>query len=244
MNTPTRTIKPLGENAILVEFEGGISEKNLEQILALRERIERSFFERKLEVTNTYTSLLINYPYVIEDLYSEFSAIEQLLISSSAEEKSHPKLFRLPVCYEKEFGWDLELLATEKKLSVQHIIELHTNPVYRIWFMGFLPGFLYLGGLAEELWFPRKDEPRIQVPRGAVGIGGSQTGIYPKSSPGGWQVIGNSPVSLFDRNSNPPSPFSAGDRIRFFPVSVEEHREIAVAVAAGKYQIKQESYEG
>jgi inhibitor of KinA len=148
------------------------------------------------------------------------------------------------VCYDEKFGLDLSGIATKNKLGIPKIKSLHSTPVYTIFFIGFLPGFLYLGGLDKKLFFPRKKSPRKEVEKGAVGIAGKQTGIYPQKSPGGWQIIGNCPLDLFDVHENPPSIFKAGDKIKFYPISLEEHQDISEQVETGKFKIKTEDYEG
>ena len=121
---------------------------------------------------------------------------------------------------------------------------MHTAPVYQIYFIGFLPGFLYLGGLDEKLQISRKKTPRRSVEKGSVGIGENQTGIYPKNSPGGWQILGKCPVELFDKNEALPSVFSAGDKIKFDAVSKEEFYRIEKEIENGDYKLKIENYAG
>lgn len=132
------------------------------------------------------------------------------------------KLWEIPVCYEPEFGTDLRRLAEEKKLSLSQFIEVHCAPSYRIHFFGFLPGFFYLNGLEERLHTPRKAVPNLRVPSGSVAIGGAQTGIYPGDSPGGWHIIGRTPLSLFNPDTEPPVWAKVGDQIRFYPVSAAQ----------------------
>jgi len=132
------------------------------------------------------------------------------------------KLWEIPVCYEPEFGTDLNSLAEEKKLSQSQFIQAHSAPSYRIHFFGFLPGFFYLHGLAERLHAPRKAVPKLHVPKGSVAIGGAQTGIYPGDSPGGWHIIGRTPLSLFSPKTEPPVWAKVGDQIRFYPISAAQ----------------------
>ncbi|MUP46943.1 5-oxoprolinase subunit PxpB [Gramella sp. BOM4] len=237
-------ISPLGDRGILIEFDEEVSENLLQKLLFYKKIIQNSKAKLKLEVTNTYNSLLISYVFTIEDIYSEVSRLKQLVSGANITKFNNYKIFSIPVCYDPEFGLDLEHISREKNLSLEPIIELHTAPEYLIYFIGFLPGFLYLGGLDEKLKISRKNTPRKSVEKGAIGIGENQTGIYPKSSPGGWQIIGRSPVELFDKNKKIPSPFSAGDRIRFFSVSKEEFYEIEKQVGAGTYTLKVEDHEG
>ncbi|GAB2770901.1 5-oxoprolinase subunit PxpB [Salinimicrobium soli] len=237
-------IKRMGERAILLEFEPEISENLLQKILILKNVLEENLLKQEVEITNTYSSLLITYRNTIEDIYGEFFLIKQLLEKANIEKNIERNLFHVPVCYEEEFAPDLELVATQKKLTFEELIDLHTAPIYTLYFIGFLPGFLYLGGLDERLHISRKNEPRLRVQKGAVGIGEKQTGIYPKMSPGGWQIIGNSPVPLFDKKIDPPCEFSAGDKLKFYSVSKEEHQQISEEVMKGNFRFKKEKYNG
>ncbi len=242
MNNHFPKVVPMGERAILIDFEPEISEKTLKELLFLKERIEREIFKQKVEVINTYSSLLIHYPTTIEDVYSEISFIKSLLNRANIVKNKSVDLYHVPVSYDPEFGLDLELISAEKGLSIEEIISLHTAAVYTVYFIGFLPGFLYLGGLDERLYIPRKVEPRMKVAKGAVGIGGTHTGIYPKTSPGGWQLLGQTPLSLFAPHSNPPCEISPGDKVRFYAVSNTEFLSIAQEVEKGTYKFKKEVY--
>ncbi len=237
-------INAMGERAILVQFEPEISENLLEKLLFYKNKLNEFYTEVNVEVISSYNSLLISYMFTIEDVYGEISTLKKLFSEAKIAKLNNRQTFYLPVCYDEEFGWDLEHIANEKKLSKQQIIELHSAPLYTVYFIGFLPGFLYLGGLDKKLEIPRKNQPRMKIEKGAVGIGGNQTGIYPKSSPGGWQILGRSPVNLFDKNQDPPCEISAGDKVKFDPVSKDEFQKISEAVSEGKYQIKKEKYHG
>ncbi len=237
-------ITRLGEKGILVEFERKIDPETLEKILFYKKQIQKLEFKQKIEVINAYNSLLITYKHTIEEFYNIEIQLKDLFFRDNITKNRIPRLFHLPVCYDDEFGLDLELIADEKKLSRQEVIKLHTAPIYLLYFIGFLPGFPYLGGLDEKLHFPRKETPRKSIEKGSVGIGGNQTGIYPKSSPGGWQILGKTPVNLFNKMNDPPTPFSAGDRIKFSPISRTEYMQILNEIKAGNYHIKVEDYEG
>src|SRR5699024_6217654 len=195
-----------------------------------------------VEIIHTYNSLLIKYEYGIKNIYDEILPLERLISTVVPPKKSAGNLFHLPVSYDRKFGVDSAFLAEENTLDFSTIQEMHCAPVYTVYFMGFLPGFLYLGGLDKSLFCNRKKTPRKRLKKGAVGIGGKQTGIYPKASPGGWQIIGNCPISFFDARQDPPSIFRPLDKIKFFPVSVEEHTAIRKKVQAGTYELKIEQY--
>ena len=230
-------INRLGTQAILLQWDFEITPENLKFLLSVKKHIAQSIIKQNVEIINTYNSLLINYIYSIESVYSDFERLKALDFQSIPVEAVPSILYHVPVCYDAEFGLDLELLAKEKSLTIDELISLHTAPEYRLYFIGFLPGFLYLGGMDERLKMPRKSEPRASVLKGAVGIAENQTGIYPNSSPAGWQIIGNCPVALFDPKSDPPCPFAPGDRIQFYSVSKAKYYEIQQEVQAGTYQL-------
>jgi len=137
------------------------------------------------------------------------------------------KVWGIPVCYDQELGKDLNALSKSKSISFEEVINLHTIPIYRIHFFGFLPGFMYLNGLDPALHFSRKSVPDRKIEPGSVAIGGAQTGIYPNESPGGWHVIGKTPTILFDQNENPPVFAKPGEQIKFLSISLEEFYSIS-----------------
>ena len=148
---------------------------------------------------------------------------------------SSSRIFEIPVCYGGEYGPDLENIAKHANLTPQEVIDIHSSSDYLIYMLGFLPGFSYLGGLDERIHTPRLANPRIKIPAGSVGIGGSQTGIYPLDSPGGWQLLGLTPVKTYDPNREVPILFEAGDYIRFVPVSESDFTAIKDEVEKGTY---------
>ena len=152
--------------------------------------------------------------------------------------KQAHQLWQIPVCYDVSFGIDLEEIACKKKCSVAEIIRLHTEGDYLVYFIGFQPGFLYLGGLHQNLHVPRKSNPRVRVDKGSVGIGGAQTGIYPQNSSGGWNIIGKSPLNFFNMKASNPCFAKPGDRIQFVAVDLHTFYQIEREVANQKYRIK------
>jgi inhibitor of KinA len=131
-------------------------------------------------------------------------------------------MITIPVCYEKEFALDIEEIATVKNISINELIEIYTSKIYHVYMMGFLPGFAYMGEVDEKLEMPRKQQPRQTVEAGSVGIAGRQTGIYPLASPGGWQIIGRTPLKLFDAEKKEPTLLKAGDKAKFISISKDE----------------------
>ncbi|RCH56282.1 allophanate hydrolase subunit 1 [Mucilaginibacter hurinus] len=141
----------------------------------------------------------------------------------------------IPVCYGGKFGPDLSEVAAVNGLSEQQVIQLHNEAVYTVYMIGFVPGFAYLGGMNSLLATPRKQQPRVAVPAGAVGIGGNQTGVYPLATPGGWQLIGQTPLQLFDAASEQPSLLKAGDTVVFKPISADEFNNYLITGNAAAY---------
>ncbi len=135
-------------------------------------------------------------------------------------------LHHIPVCYDNAYGMDIEHVMKKCQLSLQKVIDLHTTPTYNVSFLGFSPGFPFLTGMDQELTTPRKDNPRLEIPKGSVGIAGGQTGIYPSTSPGGWQIIGRTPIHLLPLNDDGPTLFAPGDQIKFYPINKIEYEQL------------------
>lgn len=238
------TYKPYGERSILVEWPPEINENILQDVLNFKLNIQNSYIKSKIQVTSAYNSILITYNATIDNINDEVLSLKVLYSSRGVLQKSAYRHWKIPVCYDDEFALDLDGLSIIKKLSKSKIIELHSDTIYTVYFIGFLPGFLYLGGLDKSLHFPRKSTPRQQIKKGAVAIGGNQTGIYPNESPGGWNIIGNSPISFFDASKDIPCFAKAGDKIQFVPISVMEYQNISTLVKEGVYQIESEVIDG
>ncbi|NLG86950.1 MAG: 5-oxoprolinase subunit PxpB, partial [Firmicutes bacterium] len=151
-----------------------------------------------------------------------------------------PEITVIPVCYGGKFGPDLDYVCEHTGLSAEEVIQLHTGTDYLIYMLGFTPGFSYLGGMDERLATPRLKTPRTHIPAGSTGIAGKQTGIYPIDSPGGWQLIGRTPLKLYDPFRDPPVLLKAGNYVRFTAITEDEYEEIAAQVAAGTYKVQQE----
>lgn len=232
------TYKPFGESAILIEWPKKILPKILNDIRLFVSKIEKEKIEAILELNYVYNTLLIEYDNDVQNyvfLCNQLKSIYQQEIFMINDNKS---LFEIPVCYELYFGLDLEKFSAKKGLSINEIIELHCASEYMVYGIGFLPGFLYLGGLNKELFLPRKNTPILSVPKGSVAIGGNQTGIYPKTSPGGWHILGRTPISIFEVNNQIPCEIQPGDFIRFKSISKEKFFEIEELKKNNLYQLK------
>lgn len=204
----------LGETAVVLELEPPVTITTQKRIWRLTQRLaEIPEVMEAIPGMNNITVVLRNPQSVALD------AIERLQRWWEESEALEPesRFIEIPVVYGKEAGPDLGEVARHAGLSEKQVVELHASVDYVVWFLGFQPGFPYLGGLPEQLHTPRRGEPRLQVPAGSVGIGGQQTGIYPLASPGGWQLIGLTPLALFDAHREEPVLLRPGDTVRFVP---------------------------
>jgi len=218
------TYKPFGEHAILIEWPSEISEEVLSNIVGFKNKIEEDINLQDIIVG--YNSLVLVSEYKIEEVNEKMYSLNELYKQPLKTETQKTTHWEIPVCYDQQFGVDLEYISKTNAMAIEEIIRLHTEPIYTVYFVGFLPGFLYLGGLNERIAIPRKSTPRMRVPKGSVAIGGNQTGIYPDESSGGWNIIGNSPISFFDVKKDSPCFAKTGDTISFKPVSFEKYKKI------------------
>ena len=235
------TYKPFGSKAILLEWPSKIDELILEEITAMQHQV----IAQKKQVIDSivgYHSLTLLYKTPI-DFNAELIQLKKLHQNISLQKKKNKSIWQIPVCYDTAFGMDLKVVAQKNNLSIQEIIELHTQDMYTVYFIGFLPGFPYLGGLDKRLFCARRAVPRLEVPKGAVGIGGAQTGIYPQASAGGWQIIGNTPVSLFDAQKSTPCKLKAGDQVQFYSISKASYFHLQEVQATGASILKKVSYD-
>jgi inhibitor of KinA len=230
------------EYSILIEWPAIMDENMLKDILNFKNIIEKKYVKQKVEVNNAFNSILVIYNYAIDNVNDEIFRLKALKFTEDDLVDSVSKLWKIPVCYDDEFGIDLNEFSKQRQLSKDEVIELHSSAIYTIFFIGFLPGFLYLGGLDEKLHFDRKSTPNLDIEKGSVGIGGNQTGIYPKNSPGGWHIIGKTPVDFFNAKSSPPCVFNAGDKLRFFAISKTEFLDLEQDIKNNKFQLTPELY--
>ncbi len=231
---------PMGTRAILMTWNEDINPHLLEKIGTVKTAVQHKKEDVIFEIINTYNALLIKYKQPFSDFDKETNALKEIVLSAKSGKRPQQSRYCIPVCYDEKWGIDLHEIATQKQLSPTALVELHTAPIYTVYFTGFLPGFPYLGGLSKKLYIDRKKNPRNKIPKGAVGIGGQQTGIYPTSSPGGWQIIGNCPIDLFDISKPSPSLFQSGDQVKFESVSIEEYQDIQEKVKNQTYTLRTE----
>jgi inhibitor of KinA len=231
------TYKPFGHKAILIEWEPRIDENILNDILQFKEKISFENREQYADFIIAYNSLTIVYHLTISDFKKEQQRLEFIYNLEFESKQTAHFIWEIPVCYNVKFGIDLKEISVESNLTIEEIIKVHSEKIYTVFFIGFIPGFLYLGGLDKKLFFDRKENPRLQVPKGAVGIGGKQTGIYPFNSAGGWNIIGNTPINFFEAKKTNPCFAQAGDRIKFLPISIEEYHQIEKKIKENSFQI-------
>lgn len=235
MNIYNLTYKPFGESAILIEWPAKIDKKIIQDIIAFEKKVANGKYI--LDTIIAYNSLTIRYRDNI-NFEDEISQLRMLYKVKHENVTRMSKLWQIPVCYDSKFGLDLEEIAIQKQLSVNEVIRLHTEPNYLIYFIGFQPGFLYLGGLDKKIHTPRRPNPRLRVDKGSVGVGGEQTGVYPQDSAGGWNLIGKSPINFFDMKKGQPCFAKAGDRVKFKAINADTFYQIREEVKKGTYQLK------
>lgn len=225
-----------GDSSILIEFGNEINEEINRKITTIVQLMRDQQIEGVVDVIPAFCSLLINYdPRIVsfEKMQRRMEALVKMDLKGGAGRK---RVFEIPVCYGGQYGPDMETIAAHAGLTEKEVIEIHSSRDYLIYMLGFLPGFCYLGGLDERIHTPRLANPRVKISAGSVGIGGSQTGIYPLDSPGGWQLMGMTPVKTYDPSRETPILLEAGDYIRFMPVDEEEYLRIKDLVDRNEYQ--------
>lgn len=241
-NELTVKMFPIGESGILIEFGTKIHPDIHRRTKALTDYLDEHPFPGMIECVSAFSSVTVFYdPMKVKNSQTNYAEKEQLsykIVKSLLQEilltldysaNNKPKIVEIPVCYGGEFGPDLEYVAEYNKITVDEVIKIHSSGEYLVYMIGFAPGFPYLGGMSEKVSAPRRQSPRMLIPKGSVGIAGMQTGVYPIGTPGGWQLIGRTPLELFHPNECPPSLLKSGDIVKFHPISYEEyekHKEV------------------
>ncbi len=212
-----------GDRSLTVEFGNEISEEinGLVQALALYLRVDP--IDGVTELVPTYRSLTIHYLPEIIDYHTICHKVKAAVAQCGGQALPEGELVEIPVLYGGEMGPDMDAVCTHCALAQEEVIQIHSAPLYLIHMLGFTPGFPYLGGMDSRIATPRLQIPRVKIPAGSVGIAGGQTGVYPIASPGGWQLIGRTPLVLFDPYRNDPILLKAGQRIRFVPIDRAEY---------------------
>ena len=216
---------PVGDTGVLAVFEQKIDEEIGAQVAALDAAVRAAKIPGAGETVPAFASLLVRYDPLLTDYGAVAGAVDALARRLPPPEPGAGRLVTIPVCYGGAFGPDLAFVAQHAGLTEAEVVRRHTGRDYRIYMLGFLPGFPYLGGLDPALCTPRLQNPRTAIPAGSVGIGGEQTGVYPVASPCGWQLIGRTPLRLFDPEQ--PPRYAAGDRILFTAITPEQFARLA-----------------
>ena len=228
---PRMRIEPLGDRALLVHLADTPDAATLERVREGRARLAAVAGVR--DVVAGYTTLAVHYDPRIAGTHAAVVAmVERTLSGGDARAPDAARLLEIPVRYGDAYGPDLEEVARHHGIDVTEVVGRHAAATYVVHVIGFVPGFPYLGGLDPRLTTPRRATPRTVVPAGSVGIGGAQTGVYPIASPGGWRLIGRTPLHLFDAGRQPPALLRVGDRIRFRPIGDAEYAGIERGLAA------------
>ncbi len=224
-----------GDTSILVEFGNAISTKINAKIRAFDIVLKKSGLEGLVETVATYRSLSVHYRPECIGHEALVAHMQNLLENLDTVSVPPAKVMELPVIYGGEYGPDIDFVASHNTKSVQDVIDIHTSQEYLIYMLGFAPGFPYLGGMSKEIATPRLSSPRLKIPAGSVGIAGEQTGAYPFDSPGGWQLIGRTPVKLYDVHRSKPILLSPGDYVKFTAINQEDYDRIIKEVETGSY---------
>lgn len=225
-----------GDTAIVVEFGDRIDRILSDRVLKLSTQVRALNLAGVIETVPTFRSLTVHYDPLITDSVNLISAIEKLLHAKSRE-TGQVKLWRVPACYATTHAPDLAEVAERTGLVANEVVRLHCSTRFHIYMIGFVPGFPYMGDLPQPLALPRRGDPRTRVPAGSIAIATNLTAIYPLESPGGWHLIGTTPIRLFNPRWPRPALFRPGDAVRFEPITVREFESIRAAVAAGTYQV-------
>lgn len=238
------SILPLGEKALIIRLGTEINVQTHQEVINLLQLLEDSHLLGVTEYVPAYCSITIHYDPVklwklvkdFEQSYRSPSQILQALVQQIVEQyklkrnivsKLEGKVVEIPVCYGGKYGPDLQEVARYNDLTIEEVIQIHTGSTYLVHMLGFVPGFPYLGGMDTRISMPRKAIPRASIEAGSVGIAGEQTGIYPLSTPGGWRIIGRTPLKLFHPEAKIPTLIQAGDEIKFIPITAEQFDSIS-----------------
>lgn len=226
---------PIGDQGIRILLDPSISEKTHVLIQSFMKQFKENPPGGTIEAVPSYGAITVYYDSALTTYDQLLPALDAYVNKAEAGSFKQVHLYHIPVCYEEPYAPDMEKVIKHTGLNRKRLISMHTKPDYRIFMMGFTPGFPYLGGMDERLAVPRLDTPRSLVKAGSVGIANQQTGIYSITSPGGWNIIGRSPISLFHKEADTPILLQAGDFLNFYEISAADYRTI-------KEQVKQNTY--
>jgi len=231
-------IQPFGESAVLVSFEKVISEEANQKVILLYNALGS---EKGIAyLIPAYNSLTIGFETESLNFDSVSKLIKKLNDGLPKEEvEKAPKIYSIPVCYQEPFDLDSYEVCAQTGLSKEELIQVHTDQVFRVYMLGFVAGFAYMGSLPKHLTCQRKATPRLRVPKGSVGLAGLQTGIYPTEAPGGWQIIGQTPLNMFDPNREQTSLLKPGDYVKFRSIGLEEFKIIQLKIETAIFEMEE-----
>jgi len=228
-STPLQ-FSPLGDRALTITLGTTIDERTHKRVRATAQQIAASAIAGITDIVPAFASVTVHYdPAVIAGDASDApyarltTALSGALAEIHPDDLPAPRIVEVPVCYGGEFGPDLDDVSKRHSLTTDEVVRIHTEGDYLVYMVGFMPGFAYLGGLSDRIATPRRSSPRTAVPAGSVGIGGQQTGVYPMESPGGWNLIGRTPLKIFDIARDEHTLLATGDRVRFVAISASEY---------------------
>lgn len=228
----------MGDQALHIILGNGIDRTTHQKALRLHQQLQKNPIQGVTEWVPTYQAVTLFYsPEIIQYDQLCFEVEKRWQQSKSQTSPVTTRRIDIPVLYGNQWGIDLEHVAEWNRLRVDEVIEIHSSSTYLVYMIGFTPGFPYLGGLSKRIATPRKKNPRTNVLSGSVGIADQQTGIYSLSTPGGWNIIGRTPIKLFDIDRSPPTLLQMGDQIRFFPITESEYHDIEHAIQEQSYTI-------
>jgi len=220
--TTSFQIFPLGDAALVIQFGETIDPALLCCVRDLTDLIADHPILGVIEAVPAYTTVTVYYDPLKIELQNLTADLQRLIATQSVTSQIVHRVIEIPVCYGGDFGPDLELVARHNSLTTDEVIAIHSSAEYLVYMIGFAPGFPYLGGMSARIATPRRESPRLKTPAGSVGIAGMQTGVYPLETPGGWQLIGRTPIDLFQPSAFPPTLLRAGDSVRFQPITEEQ----------------------
>jgi inhibitor of KinA len=228
-------IYPIGDNALTISFGNVISEELNKKVTSLFNHLKASPINGVKNLVPAYSSLTIVYDVAhLKSIINSVTVFEWM--KTEVEKLLHlvhlhdcnTRLISIPVCYDLALATDIKYVAEQNNLSIKDVIDLHIEMEYRVYMIGFLPGFPYMASVIDKIATPRKKQPQKHVAKGSVGIAGFQTGIYPFDSPGGWQIIGRTPVQMFDKAKDDPCFLRPGDQVRFYSISLDQFERVSI----------------
>ncbi len=230
-------IIPVGDQALSINFPAVIRPEINRRLQILAHQILKADLIGVLTVIPAYHTLMVTYEAIKVSFQEAVEALRPIIDHNLDRPLPPSKIWRIPVCYDEKFGPDLAAVAAFGHMTVNEVVQRHTAKPYLIYFLGFLPGFAYMASVDDQIAMPRLAKPRLQIPAGSVGIAGHQTGFYPVTSPGGWRLIGRTPLTLY-QPEHPKAFYQAGDQVQFVAVDVNRFNEIEAADQAGNYQVE------